>query len=70
MTITEAKKEYNLTLARYYKAVEYFSKINLTQEDKEKYLDSFSNILTHLSNLLTKVGPYKYAEVLGGFYIE
>ena len=67
MSIAEAKKEYNLQLDRYYKAEKYFENDKISQEEKEKYLPHFQEVLKNLNNLLDKIVIYKECEILNGF---
>lgn len=69
MTITEAKREYNQLLNRYRNACEYFEKSDVSQEEKEKYLPNYIEILKRLNYLLGKIGVYNNDEVLYGFKI-
>ena len=69
MTVVEAKKKYNEQLKRYYKAVKYFEREDITQEQKEENLNNYKIVLNNLNYLLSKVGSFEEDEVLGGFEI-
>lgn len=68
MTIKEAKEEYNQLLKRYNKANEYFERADISQEDKEKFLPHFQQVLYGLNYLLGKIEVYTNQEVMEGFY--
>lgn len=70
MTIAEAKKEYNKLLKRYDKANEYFDRSDISQVDKEKFLDDFQEVLKGLNYLLGKIELYTNQEILEGFKIK
>lgn len=67
MTISEAKKEYNLLLKRFYKAEEYFDREDISYQEKEKFLGAFQEILKGLNYYLSKIEIYTSQEVLEGF---
>lgn len=67
MTITEAKQEYNKLLDRYQKAVEYFDRVDITQDEKEKYFQHYNEILYRLNFLLGKIVIYTEQEIMEGF---
>lgn len=69
MTILEAKQEYNNQLKRYNKAVEYFEREDITQQQKEDNLDNYKQVLNNLNHLLGKIGVHGVEEVLEGFEI-
>lgn len=64
----ELKLEYNKSLKRYYKAMEYFDRKDISQEEKEKYLPNFQEILNKLNYLLSKLEVYTNQEVMEGFH--
>ena len=68
MTIAEAKKEYNQLLKRYNKANEYFGRTDISQDDKEKFLPHFQQVLYGLNYLLGKIEVYTNQEIMEGFY--
>lgn len=68
MTVLEAQREYNKLLKRFHKANEYFERIDLSYEEKEKFLDNFQEVLKGLNYLLGKIEVYTKQEVLEGFY--
>lgn len=68
MTIKEAKEEYNQLLKRYNKANEYFNRTDVTQEDKEKFLAHFQQVLYGLNYLLGKIEVYTNQQIMEGFY--
>ena len=70
MTIAEAKEEYNKLLKRYDKANEYFDRSDVSQIDKEKFLDDFQEVLKGLNYLLGKIELYTNQEILEGFKIK
>lgn len=63
----EAKKEYNTLLKRYYKANEYFDRKDIPNQEKERFLDAFKEILKGLNYLLKKIEVYDEREILDGF---
>lgn len=67
MITTEAKREYNKLLDRYKNACEYFDRVDIPQEEKEKYLQHFKEILYGLNSLLRKIGVYTEQDILEGF---
>lgn len=67
MTIEEAKKEYNKLLSRYEKAIGYFDNVSISQEDKERFLPDFQEVLKGLNHYLSKIEVYTNQEVLEGF---
>lgn len=67
MTITEAKKEYNSLLERFNKANNYFEKKDVSNREKEKFLNVFIEILEGLNYYLGKIEVYTNKEVLEGF---
>lgn len=68
MTVAEAKIEYNKLLKRYHKANEYFDREDVTQEEKEKFLIQFQEVLQGLNYLLGKIEVYTKQQVLEGFH--
>ena len=68
MTIQEAKKEYNKLIKRFYKAEKYFDRKDISQEEKEKFLPHFQEILKGLNYYLMKIEVYTEQERVGGFY--
>ena len=70
MTIKEAKENYNKLLKRYDKANEYFDRSDVSQIDKEKFLDDFQEVLKGLNYLLGKIELYTNQEILEGFKIK
>ena len=68
MTISEAKKEYNKLLKRFNKANEYFERKDISQNEKERHLENFQEVLNGLNYYLSKIEVYSNQEVLGGFY--
>lgn len=68
MTIAEAKNEYNKLLDRFNKANEYFDREDITQEEKERFLPSFQEVLKGLNYLLGKIEIYTKQQVLEGFH--
>lgn len=70
MTIAEAKENYNKLLKRFYKANEYFDRTDVSQIDKEKFLDDFQEVLKGLNYLLGKIELYSNQEILEGFKIK
>ena len=67
MTVQEAKKEYNKLIKRFDKAEEYFERKDVSQEEKEKFLPHFQEIIKGLNNLLSKIEVYTEQERVGGF---
>ena len=67
MTISEAKKEYNKLLKRFNNANKYFDRTDISQEEKEKFLPHFQQILRGLNYYLSKIEVYSNQEVLEGF---
>lgn len=63
----EIKKEYNALLKRYYKAEEYFDREDISNQEKEKFLDAFKEILKGLNYYLGEIGTYTEKEILEGF---
>ncbi len=68
MTIAEAKNEYNKLLDRFNKANEYFDREDIKQEEKERFLPSFQEVLKGLNYLLGKIEIYTKQQVLEGFH--
>ena len=68
MTIAEAKNEYNKLLDRFNKANEYFDREDITQEEKERFLPSFQEVLKGLNYLLGKIEIYTKQQILEGFH--
>ena len=68
MTIQEAKKEYNKLIKRFDKAEKYFDRKDVSQEEKEKFLPHFQEILKGLNYYLMKIEVYTEQERVGGFY--
>lgn len=69
MTVSEAKKEYNILLTRFNKANEYFDRGDIPQAEKENQLNNFQEVLTGLNYLLSKIEIFTNQEILGGFHI-
>lgn len=67
MTIIECKKEYNKLLKRFNKADEYFDRKDISQQEKEKFLPHYEEVLKGLNYYLGKINNYTTQEVLGGF---
>lgn len=67
MTISEAKREYNQLLTRFYKAEEYFDREEILYQEKERFLGAFQEILTGLNYYLSKIEVYTSQEILEGF---
>ena len=68
MTVAEAKVEYNKLLQRYYKAIEWFDREDISQTEKEKFLPSFQEILKGLNYLLGKIEIQTKQEIMEGFH--
>lgn len=68
MTVGEARREYDKLLERYRKANDYFENVKVSQEEKEKFLPNFQEILKELNYLLSKIEVYTQQEVLEGFH--
>lgn len=67
MTVTEAKKQYNELLKRYYKAGEYFEREDISNSEKEQFLENFQQVLAGLNYYLGKIEVFTSQEVLEGF---
>ena len=67
MTIQEYKEEYNKLLDRFNKANEYFERRDISNQEKEKYLDNYIKVLQGLNYYLSKIKTYDDQNVLGGF---
>lgn len=64
----KAKEEYNKLLKRYYMAGEYFDRKDISNSEKEQFLESFQQVLAGLNYLLGKIEIYTNQEVVEGFY--
>lgn len=69
MSIGQAKKNYNKELDRFYKAEEYFDRKEIPQEEREKFIPNFKQILNDLNYYLCKIQKYTDDEILKGFEI-
>lgn len=67
MSSAAAKKEYNKLLKRFNNATEYFEREDIGQEEKEKFLGKFQEILTGLNYQLSKIEIYHIQEIMKGF---
>ena len=67
MTVAEAKKEYNKLIKRFDKAGEYFERDDIPQEEKEKFLPHFQEILRGLGYYLNRIEVYTEQERVEGF---
>lgn len=67
MTVSQAKKEYNIQLERFHKAERFFEDESISYSQKEKFLPDYQKLLIGLSKLLRKIGAYTPKEVMEGF---
>lgn len=70
MTVKEAKKEYNILLSRFNNANKYFESKDIPNQEKEKFLDAFKEIIRGLNYYLGKIVIYTNKELLEGFKDE
>jgi hypothetical protein len=68
--IHQARTQYNILLARHYKAIAYFDNPDISKEQKEKFIPQYKEIVEALGDLLDTIGEYSEVEVLEGFREE
>lgn len=63
------KLSYNKMLDRFYKAEKFMEDQSRTEEEIEKYLPLFKQIIWDLNSLLSEIGEYTNEEAMEGFKV-
>ena len=66
-SLTGLKKQFNALLTRCNKAEKYINAPERTEEELEKWMPEFMNIIAQLSFLLEEIGVHTEDEAINGF---